>query len=113
MNTSLSDSVIDAFIKPANLTISELLGDSGLSADQLSEVERWFTAHLIACTRTLQPKSEGVLDATITYQGRTDMGLDSTFYGQQCKLLDTTGTLAAKLGRRSATIFAIPSFEDE
>ncbi len=113
LDTSLSDAVIEAFIQPANLTITELLGASGLSTATLKEIERWFAAHLLACTRERQSKMEVAGDAQISYQGVTEMGLDATFYGQQVKVLDTTGLMAASIGKRAASVYAITSFENE
>jgi hypothetical protein len=76
----------------------------------LKEIERWFTAHLIAATRDQQPQAEKDGGASITYQGKTGMGLNSTYYGQTVKTLDTTGALA-KVGKRVITFHAVTSFE--
>jgi len=92
-----------AFISAANLVVTEKLGSSGLSEDLLKEIERWLAAHLIASSKDKQVESETIGDVSATYQGKTDMGLDSTFYGQQVKLLDTTGTMA-NLGKRKAKV---------
>jgi len=109
IDTDLNDSIIEAFINDANLIITDVFsGNSELSSDQLASLEKWLTAHLIACTRELQPAQEGVKDAKITYQGKTGIGLDATLYGQQCKLIDTTGLLARRLGQKRASIYAIP-----
>ena len=52
LNTSIDELNITAFIKAANLTVTELLGsDTTLSDDQLKEIERFLAAHFIACTR--------------------------------------------------------------
>lgn len=114
IDTSLSDSAIEAFIGAANLTVTSLLGTStALSSDQLREIERWFSAHLIACSRERQIDKEGVGQATVSYSGKTDMGLDATLYGQQVKIMDTTGILASQVGKRSASIYAVTSFDDD
>jgi len=82
-----------------------------LDDDQLTEIERWFSAHLIACTKDHQPLSETDGQASIGYQGKTEMALDSTHYGQMCKILDTTGTLAEKAKAKTpASIYAVKSF---
>lgn len=113
LDTDLSGAALEAFIVAANLTVTDLLGSSTvLSSSQLKEIERWFTAHLVACTREQQAKSEKVAgEASITYQGETGKGLDSTFYGQQVKILDTSGVLAASLGKKKASIYAVTSFD--
>jgi len=114
ISTTLSDAVVDVFINAANLTVTELVGSSTeLSSDQLKEIERWLTAHLLASTREQQPQSESVGGASISYQGQTAIGLDATFYGQQVKLLDATGTLARNLGKKRAAIEAVTTRDIE
>lgn len=111
LDTNLTNTIIGAFIRDANLVVTDVLGsDTTLSADQLKSIEKWLTAHFIACTRERQGSKEKVGDADITYQGKTGMGLDSTMYGQQVKMLDSTGKMAQSLGKKSATITAITSF---
>lgn len=112
LDTDLSNTVIGAFINAANITVTKLLGSkTALSEEQRIEIERWLSAHLIACTKDHQAKSEAAGDASVTYQGQTEMALDSTHYGQMVKFLDTTGTLAAKDKKQAAMIYAVPSFE--
>jgi hypothetical protein len=113
LETSLTDPQILAFIGAANVTITALLGSSTLTTSQLKEIERFYAAHMIACTRDQQAKSESAGDASITYQGETGKDLDATFYGQQIKLLDTTGIMAAKAGRRAASVYAVTSFKND
>ena len=112
LDTDLTDPVIEVFINAANLTVTDALGSSTvLSSDQLKEIERWLTAHLIASTRDPQAESEKTGAASIKYQGRTAMGLDATFYGQQVKILDTSGVLVGSVGKRKATVYAATSFD--
>lgn len=113
LDTSLTDATIETFISAASMTVSKYLdGVSSLTALQLKEIERWLAAHLIACSREKQVKSEAAGDASVSYQGVTGSGLDATLYGQQVKLLDTSGILAAQVGRRAASIYAVTSFDD-
>lgn len=112
IETELSDPVVDAFITTANLIVTDVLGsDTTLSTAQLTEIEKWLTAHLLASTREKQEQKEKVGDADVTYQGKTGMGLDATMYGQQVKILDTTGKMAQKLGKKSATMTAVENFD--
>lgn len=87
---------IDAFITAANLTVTDLLGSStDLSTAQLKEIERWLSAHLIACGWDANTRSETIGDVSVTYAlGTLGKGLDLTAYGQMVKVLDTTGVLA-------------------
>ena len=112
ISTSLDDSILEAFIGAANLTVTDLIGSgSGLSDDQLREIERWLAAHFLASTREPQAQSERDVEAAITYQGKTGMGLDFTPYGQMVKVLDTTGILASAVGMRKASLYAVESFD--
>ena len=120
LDTSLTDSAITAFIDAASVTVTDLLGENSAASDlsnaQLKEVERWLTAHLIASTRERQVAKENAGQAGVTYDGRTGLGLDSTLYGQQVKLLDTTGTLAnleKTVGLKAISMYAVPNFDED
>jgi len=112
INTDLSDAIVESFITDANAVVTDLIGSSTeLSDAQKASIEKYFTAHLIAMTREQQPQAEKAKDAGITYQGKTGMGLDATFYGQIVRQLDTTGTFA-KAGKAAISINVIDSFDD-
>jgi hypothetical protein len=97
------------FRTAANLIVTQRLGDSGLSSDLLKEIERWLSAHLIACSKEQQIEKAGAGEGvSVTYQGKSGMQLESTQYGQQVLVLDSTGRMA---GLKSASIQAITSFE--
>jgi len=117
LSTDLTDPTITAYINAANATVTSLVGSNAdLTTAQLKEIERWLAAHLIACTRERQIAKENAGQAGATYDGKSDMGLDATLYGQQVKLLDTTGTFAtleSTVGLKSASIYAVTSFDDE
>jgi hypothetical protein len=114
IETSLSDPTIEAFIGAANIIITNSLGSSTLTAAHLKEIERWLTAHFIASSRERQTTSESVGQAKVEYNSKVGLGLDGTTYGQQVKMLDTTGILAnLGAGKREASIFAVTSFTDE
>lgn len=102
IDTALIESQISPFITAANLTVTAMLTESGLSVTQLKEIERWLAAHFVAI-RDPRISRERTGEAEATYHGKSDMGLDHTPYGQQVKLLDTTGALA-NLGKRKASV---------
>lgn len=111
IETDLNNTSINAFILSANITVTAILGsDTVITTAQLKEIERWLTAHLIASSKERQAHSEKVGDANITYEGKTGKGLDSTTYGQQVMLLDTTGKIVSNIGKKRASITAITSF---
>jgi hypothetical protein len=84
-----------SFITTANLLVTQNLGNSGLSNDMLTEIEKYLTAHLLA----LHPDERQLIDqklgdATDKLGGDFGKGLDFTQFGQTVKMLDTTGTFA-------------------
>ena len=86
------------FIVSADTMVTEYLSSSGLSDALLKEITKWLAAHMVASVDRRE-KSESFGDASRSFDGQTGMGLDATMYGQQAKLLDTTGTLAT-IGKR-------------
>lgn len=100
--TTLTSAQINAFINSASRTVTTVLADAGLAADVLEDIEMWLAAHLLS-TRDQRVASEGLGPANVRYQGNTGLGLDATLYGQQVKLLDTTGLLA-QLSRSAAVL---------
>lgn len=101
--TSLTD--VTAFITPANLIVTEKLANSGLSDDHLKEIEKWLSAHFVAI-RDPRLQSQSIGSISEAYQVGTGVDLDSTSYGQQVKLLDTTG-LISSLGKQKARLYTI------
>jgi hypothetical protein len=95
-NTTLTDAVIEAFIKSANLFVTNSLSTSVLDDDTLEDIEMWVTAHLITYTLDRQSKKEEAGTAKIEYAGNFDgKGLLGTSYGQMAINMDTTGKLAS------------------
>ena len=72
--------------------VSENDEESKLSETLLKEIEVLLAAHFYT-HRDQQYSSKKTADASASFQGQTGMGLDSSFYGQSAKLLDTTGFL--------------------
>ena len=116
IDTTISDTQLEAFINAATVTINSLLGSLiELSQDQLFEITRWYCAHLLSCTKERQIMKENIGDTGATYSGSTGKGFSATLYGQQCLLFDVTGTLTRyeqQLGKKAITMFAIPSFSE-
>lgn len=103
-NTTLTDPIIESFIKSANLFVTNSLGTSTLGDDTLEDIERWVAAHLISYTLERQATREKAGTAEVEYAGNFDgKGLLGTSYGQMAVNLDTTGKLAS-LARTGKTI---------
>lgn len=62
--------------------------------EELELIERWLAAHFY-CVFDSRSLNEQVSSLRIQYQSKVDLGLDVTHYGQQAKVLDVNGGLAA------------------
>jgi hypothetical protein len=111
-NSQLETTTVDVFITAASALVDNKLGtDTTLGSTLLTEIEKWLAAHMIASTLERTTSKEKVGDVSVEYTGKWEKNLESTPYGQMVVTLDTTGTMAA-LGRKSARIIAIESFDD-
>ena len=90
------DISVEPFIKTANaLTdyVSAQDEPSVLNSALLLEIEKYLAAHFYT-HRDPQYQEKATLDARAVFQGKTEMGLDATYWGQTAKRLDVSGTLA-------------------
>ena len=106
IETSLTQGQVNAFINAANVMVTTLLSDADLSVTTLQQIETWLAAHLLS-TRDMRASDEAIGGYRVKYQGQTGLGLDATFYGQQVRLLDTSGKLA-NLGKQAASLLTYP-----
>lgn len=85
---------LTAFLLIANELVTECCGDSGYTDVRLELIERYLAAHFYT---NYDPRatSEAAGSVSASYQGSTDKGFDSSFYGQTAMRLDTAGGLAA------------------
>ena len=109
-NCTLSDTIVDAFIISANGVVTAAMGSTNAGDTLLEEIERWFTAHMIAMTLCRTTSEESLGQASVKYTGLFREGLASTPYGQMVMQLDYTGEMA-NIGKKKASIYAIRSFE--
>lgn len=112
-NCTVDDTVVEAIIDAANAVVTEILGsDTDIGDTLITEIEKWYSAHLIACTTHRNVTEEQLGDARVKYAGQFGKGLESTPYGQVVLQLDITGKMG-NLGKRIARLRAITSFDDE
>lgn len=110
-NCSLDDSIVDAYILAANALVTSILGtDTSIGTVLLKEVERWYTAHLIACTTWRTTTKEKIGEASVEYTGQFRENLSSTPYGQTVLQLDITGKMGL-IGKKAVSTKAVTSFE--
>lgn len=85
---------LSPFIRAASLIVDNRIGSAISSTDLLFEIERWLAAHLVAID-VGKARRRQIDTAEEDYGYSIGKGLDATPYGQQVKLLDTTGQLSA------------------
>lgn len=85
---------VSPFIESANMLVTDVCTNSGYSDAKLELIERWLSAHFYAIMRPRAFLEQAdVIREQI--ESKVGLGLDVTRYGQQAKLLDTAGNLAA------------------
>ena len=116
--TTLDDPAIDVFINTAGLIIDGAFENETTVPSEtiLTEMERYYTAHLISSTNYRLSAREKIGDAEIEYGQKVEYvgegydRLSATPYGQQVLALDPTGRIN-KIGKRAVKVLAIKSFE--
>ena len=110
METEVTVTQVTPFLTAANLLITSVFSGSSTADSLLAEIEKWLTAHMIASTISRTASAEELGEAKVKYTGFWGKKLDSTPYGQMVQVLDTEG-LTTNLGKASATIYAVKSFD--
>jgi hypothetical protein len=89
-DTELQDSQIQRHLDVAERLVNREL--DGRDQQEKDDVTLYLAAHF-AATQEPRAESASVGDASVTYQGDSEMGFKSTRYGQQALMLDPTGNL--------------------
>ena len=90
------------FIIAASVMVDKIEAIGELTTQHLTEIERWLAAHFASIHSDGRGEHRiEIGGADTTFEGKYDLGLDFTRYGQQVKMLDTTGALAT-VGRPRA-----------
>lgn len=92
------------FIETANSVVTRVCVKTPTSytSVELELIERWLSAHFY-CTRDPKTIFEMAGAVAARYEGKVDLNLNNTRYGQQAMLIDTEGGLAAlnrEVGRK-------------
>ena len=112
-NCTVSTVIIDGLILSARALLDTIFStDTDMTDTVLTEIERWFVAHMIATGIQRSTKEEKVGDASVSYTGYWSKGLESTPYGQMVITLDFTGRLKQYSNKGRASIYAVPGFDD-
>ena len=99
------DTTVDPqpFIVAASLLVDRHLGNAGLDAALLTEIERYLAAHFVCLRdpRLVEGRAEGL--AVRFQRGTAGAGLEATDYGRAVKYMDPTGILVgAMTGQRAS-----------
>jgi len=100
IDTSLTHPQIEAMLLTSeNLIATHIdpLADSRVTLVVRDTIKVWLAAHFISVAdkRVKEESADGI---RTVFEGKTEMGLDATIYGQQAKMIDPTGMLS-KIGR--------------
>ena len=90
IDTAYTDEQVTPFLTPAGLLVDAVLSGEGYSEELLTQIECWLAAHFVAVADP-RVAQEGIGDLSVTYDGKTAMGLNQTRYGQQVLILDWHG----------------------
>lgn len=91
--STLTDDELLPHIAAANAIVTgKCASDTDYTAAHLKEIERFLSAHF-ACSADPTVAQETIGAATVVYDGKTGMGLDSSPFGQRAKVLDFNGLL--------------------
>jgi hypothetical protein len=87
---------LDPFVEAANYLVTAVCAPHYVDEPTLELIERWLSAHFYAIRSPLvsQNTIDVLTEQIATYQ-KVDLGLDLTAYGQQAKVFDIGGYLAA------------------
>jgi len=92
-DTELSDPEIQPFIDTARRAYEQRIDGEHVESDAKDDVVERLAAHLIASGPERQIDSGGEGGGSVTFAGKTGMGLKATTHGQMAILLDPTGQL--------------------
>jgi hypothetical protein len=111
-DSSLSDSYVTSILTTVDHILSKVYeyytGTIGTAL--LTDIQKYYAAHIIASTTQRMGAEEQVGEARIKYIGKWGVGFESTPYGQILLALDTSG-LIAKSALRTASIYVVKSFD--
>jgi hypothetical protein len=88
---------LSGYLASAQVIVTTVLSDKGLSSDILDQITIYLTAHFATIGLNKGGlRSEKIGDAQDSYKvpGDFDLGFKATLFGQQALLFDTSGALA-------------------
>ena len=94
IETDLDADAVLPFIIPASALVDEHLAGftPAISDGLLLQIETYLAAHFLALFDP-RAESESADGVRFKYEGKTDMALDSSKYGQMAQVLDPSGRL--------------------
>lgn len=108
LDSSLSDGYVTMMLTTVDriLTRTYEYYQGTIPNSLLTEIQKYYAAHIIAATNKRFSTMEQIGEARVEYAGKYGMGFQSTPYGQMLLALDPSG-LIAKTGFRSADLWAV------
>lgn len=111
-DSSLSESYVNSILTTVDLVLTNvfLYYEGTISTDILTQLQKYYAAHIIASTTKRLGTEEQIGDARIKYIGKWGTGFDATPYGQILVGIDPSG-LIKKTALKAASIYAVKSFD--
>lgn len=108
IDTDLLDDAIVAYMDSTIVMVTELFAEKNISDALRKEITRWLTAHAIAITKERMATEEEAGGARVKYASNfSGRSLNSSPYGQQAMIIDTTDTLNDAVKMKKVVFFAI------
>jgi len=94
IETDLNADAVLPFIIPASALVDQHLVDftPAINDDLLRQIETYLAAHFLSLFDP-RAESETADGVKFVYEGKTDMALDASKYGQMAQVLDPSGRL--------------------
>lgn len=115
IDTSLTDDQVDRMLITAENIITthiDPLSSPDVTVTVRSDIKVWLAAHFCAVRdrRVREDSADGV---RTVFEGKVDLGLDSTIYGQQARMVDPTGMLGkVGMATRKRLVFRFSNDQD-
>ena len=107
INSAESNEVLSVMLQTAEqMLVNTVDKDSDVSSDTRETIKLWLAAHFVHIKDRLEKEvsSDGV---RMVFDGKTDVGLNATLYGQQAMAMDPTGFLAKTATSKGKLTFYI------
>jgi len=111
-DSSLSDAYVNSILTTVDRILTKVFEyyTGTIGTGLLTEIQKYYAAHIISLTTLRMGAEEQVGEARIKYTGKWGTGFEATPYGQILLAIDPSG-LISKTAMKAASIYAVKSFD--